>query len=587
MTKTRLPAIGRAGLRLAAAVVLTAAAFGVATAQTAAGVPAPVKRPPFDYILDYDAVNHPVIARGGMVASQNAVASKVGAAILARGGNAVDAAVATGLALSVTLPQAGNLGGGGFALIYIAKEKRTVALDYYPQAPLGMTTDLLRGADGKLDINKRYSALGVGVPGTVMGLWEMHQRYGRLPWRDLVKPAVDLARGGVIVTDELVYGLNLQRDALMLDEPTRRALFKADGGAYRPGETLRQPELAWSLAQVRDHGARAFYAGELGRRVLAGVRASGGVLSQSDLSSYRTRWSEPVGCRYRGVEIAYAPPPSAGVLLCQLMNVLESFPIASYEQNSVQALHVTAEAMKLVFADRARFMGGYPQYEPPSRGLISKAYAAQQAKRIRLDKAMAEDVAPGDPLLFESRDTTHFSIADRDGNVVSNTYTLGSSYGAHVMAPGTGFFLNDALANFNWSGDEPANQPAPGKRVITTITPLIAYRDRRPWLVSGSPGGTRIISSMAQLLMNLIDHKLNIAEATQRPRIFQAASNTPIEFEPGFTPDTLRLMEAMGHRTRKSLTMGSTQSIAIEDDVFYGAADTRRPDSLAVGVDGR
>lgn len=586
MIPTLPPALRRAGLRLAAVVLSTIVAFGVAAAQSAPKpTAAPLKRPPFDYILDYDAVNHPVIARGGMVASQNAMASRVGAAILAQGGNAVDATVATAMALSVTLPQAGNLGGGGFALIYIAKERRTVALDYYPQAPLATTGDLLRGADGKLDPDKRYSYLGVGVPGTVMGLWEMHQRYGRLPWRQLVEPAVALARDGLTVTDELVYGLNLQREALVLDASTARNLFKADGSVYRPGDTLRQPELAWSLAQVRDHGAKAFYEGELGRRVVDGVRGGGGVLSREDLAGYRTRWSDPVGCSYRGVQIDYAPPPSAGVLLCELMNVLERFPIASYGHNSVQALHVSAEAMKLVFADRARFMGGYPQYAPPVAGLTSKAYAARQAERINLDKAMAADVAPGDPLLFESRDTTHFSVADSEGNVVSNTYTLGSSYGAHLMAPGTGFFLNDAMANFNWSNDEPANRPEPGKRVVTTITPLIAFRDRKPWLVSGSPGGTRIISSMAQLLMNLIDHKLNIAEATQRPRIFQAASNTAVEFEPGFTSDTLRLMEGRGHRTRSSLTMGSTQSILIEQGVFYGASDTRRPDSLAIGID--
>jgi len=586
MTPTLPPVVRRAGRRLAAAVLSTVAAFGVAVAQTPSQTtPAPLKRPPFDYILDYDAVNHPAIARGGMVASQNAVASRVGASILAKGGNAVDAAVATAMALSVTLPQAGNLGGGGFALIYIAKEKRTVALDYYPQAPLATTGDLLRGADGKLDPDKRYSYRGVGVPGTVMGLWEMHERYGRLPWRQLVEPAVALARDGLTVTDELVYGLNLQREALILDAPTRQNLFKADASVYRPGEILRQPQLAWSLAQVRDQGAKAFYAGELGRRVVDAARAGGGVLSREDLAAYRTRWSEPVGCSYRGVQIDYAPPPSAGVLLCELMNVLERFPIASYGQNSAQALHITAEAMKLVFADRARFMGGYPQYAPPAKGLTSKAYAAQQAQRIDPDKAMAADVAPGDPLLFESRDTTHFSVADREGNVVSNTYTLGSSYGAHVMPPGVGFFLNDAMANFNWSNDEPANRPEPGKRVVTTITPVIAFRDQKPWLVSGSPGGTRIISSMAQLLMNLIDHKLNIAEATQRPRIFQAASNTAVEFEPGFSVDTLRLMEDRGHRTRNTLTMGSTQSIVIEEGVFYGAADTRRPDSLAAGVD--
>lgn len=558
------------------------AAWAVASGALAA----PPKAPPrYDYILDYDAIHHPVIARRGMVVSQNAVASKVGAEILARGGNAVDAAVATGFALSVTLPQAGNLGGGGFALIHVAKEGRTYALDYYPQAPLGTTKDLLRGADGKLDPAKRYSHLGVGVPGTVLGLAQMHARHGRLPWREVVEPAVRLASDGIRVTDELVYGLGLQREGLTMDPPTRASLFKDDGGVYRPGEVLRQPDLAWSLRQVRDQGPSAFYGGELGQRVAAGVRAGGGVLSMEDLRAYRVRWSDPVACDYRGVQVAYAPPPSAGVLLCGLMNILERFPIADYGQNSTQALHVTAEAMKLVFADRARFMGGYPHYAPPARGLTSEAYAAERAKLIDPSRAMAAQALPGDPLLFESRDTTHFTVADAEGNVVSNTYTLGSSYGAHVMAPGTGFFLNDAMANFNWSSAEPANQPAPGKRVITTITPVIAFRDGKPWLASGSPGGTRIIPAMAQLLMNVIDHRLNIAEATARPRIFQAASDTPVEFEPGFPPDMLKLMEMRGHKTRQSLTMGSTQSIVIEQGVFHGGSDTRRPDNLAVGVD--
>jgi len=419
----------------------------------------------------------------------------------------------------------------------------------------------------------------------VLALTEMHRRYGKLPWRELAQPAVDLATNGIRVTDELVYGLNLQREALTLDAPTRTSLFKPDGSVYRPGETLRQPDLAWSLAQVRDHGAPTFYRGELGRRVVSGVQAGGGVLSMADLAAYRVRWSEPVTCDYRGVRIAYAPPPSAGVLVCGLMNVLAQFPMADYGQNSAQALHVTAEAMKLVFADRARYMGGYPHYSPPVRGLTSKSYAAVRAKAIDPHKAMASHALPGDPLLFESRDTTHYVVADAEGNVVTNTYTLGSSYGAHVMSPGTGFFLNDAMANFNWSNAEPANQPAPGKRVMTTISPVIAFREGKPWLASGTPGGTRIISAMAQLLMNVIDHKLNIAEATARPRIFQSASDTPVEFEPGFPSDMLKLLEARGHRTRASKTMGSTQSVVIENGVFYGGSDTRRPDNLAVGVD--
>lgn len=552
-------------------------------AQPAAAAPPAVA----NYILDYDAIHHPVLARGGMVVSQNAVASQVGADILARGGNAVDATVATGLALAVTLPRAGNLGGGGFMLVYLAKEKKTLAVDYYGQAPAATDARLLAGPDGKLDPAKRYSHKGVAVPGTVKGLYEIHRQYGRLPWRQVVEPAVRLAADGLTVTDDMTYGTEVFRESLKGDGPSVRALYRADGRAYQPGERLRQPDLAWSLRQIRDGGADAFYRGELGRRVVAGVQAGGGVLSLEDLAGYRIRVEEPLWCDYRGTPVAYMPPPAAGVLLCELMNIVERYPMAQYGQNSVQGLHVLAEAMKLVFADRARFMGGWPQYRPPVAGLSSKAYAAERAKLIDLERAMAAKVAPGDPLTFESRDTTHYSVADAEGNVVSNTFTLGSSFGARVMAPGTGFFLNDAMANFAWGADEPANAPEPGKRVISTITPIIAFRDGKPWLASGTPGGTRIISAMAQLLVNVVDHRLNIAEATQRPRIFQAASDTPVEFEPGFPVDMLRLMEARGHKAAPALTMGSTQSIQIDNGVFQGAADTRRPDARAVGVDSR
>lgn len=538
-----------------------------------------------EYILDYDAIHHPVMGRKGMVVSQNEVASQVGADILRQGGNAVDAAVATGLALAVTLPRAGNLGGGGFMLVHLAKEKRTLAVDYYGQAPAATDAALLAGANGKMDPAKRYSHRAVAVPGTVKGLYEVHRQYGKLPWKKLVEPAAKLAADGLILTDDMTYALDVYRDGLLADAPSAKALYKAGGATYAPGERLKQPDLAWSLRQIRDGGADAFYRGELGRRVVAGVQAGGGVLTQEDLAGYQIRISEPLWCDYRGTPVAYMPPPAAGVLLCELMNIVERYPMAEYGQNSVQSLHVTAEAMKLVFADRAKFMGGWPQHQPPVGGLSSKAYAAERAKLIDLGKAMDQKVSPGDPLLFESRDTTHYSVADAEGNVVSNTFTLGSSFGAHVMAAGTGFFLNDAMANFAWGGDEPANAPEPGKRVISTITPLIAFKDDKPWLVAGTPGGTRIIPAMAQLLSNVVDHKLNVAEATQRPRIFQAASDTPIEFEPGFPIDMLKLMEAKGHKTRTSLTMGSTQSIMIENGVFEGGADSRRPDAAAVPVD--
>lgn len=556
--------------------VAVLAAAGLAAQPAVARSPAPANA---DYILDYDAIHHPAIGRKGMVVSQNQLASEVGAEILRKGGNAVDAAVATGLALAVTLPRAGNLGGGGFVLLHLAKEKKTLAIDYYGQAPAATDGKLLSGTDGKLDTAKRYSFKAVAVPGTVKGFYEIHRQYGKLPWRDLVEPAVKLAADGVRLTDDMTYALEVYRPALTADPASNQAMYKTGGASYAPGERFRQPDLAWSLRQIRDGGADAFYRGELGRRMVAGVRAGGGVLAMSDLADYQIRVQEPLWCDYRGVPVAYMPPPAAGVLLCELMNIVERYPMAEYGQNSVQSLHIVAEAMKLVFADRSRFMGGYPQYQPPVVGLSSKAYAAERAKLIDPAKAMGEKVLPGDPLTYESRDTTHFSVADAEGNVVSNTFTLGSSFGAHVMAPGTGFFLNDAMANFNWSNPEPANAPAPGKRVISTITPLIAFKDDAPWLVSGTPGGTRIISSMAQLLINVVDHRLNIAEATQRPRIFQAASDTPVEFEPGFPVDVLRLMEARGHKTKPTLTMGSTQSILIQDKRFEGAADTRRPDA--------
>lgn len=538
-----------------------------------------------EYILDYDAIHHPVMARKGMVVSQSEIASRVGADILRKGGNAVDAAVATGLALAVTLPRAGNLGGGGFMLIHLAKENRTLAVDYYGQAPAATRPDLLVGGDGKLDPAKRYSHRAVAVPGTVKGFYEVHRQYGRLPWRDLVEPALKLAADGIILTDDMVYATDVYSPALLADAPSAQALYKPGGVNYAPGARLKQPDLAWSLRQIRDGGADAFYRGEVGRRVVAGVQAGGGVLTHKDLADYQIRIQQPLWCEYRGVPVAYMPPPAAGVLLCELMNIVERYPMADYGQNSVQALHVTAEAMKLVFADRARFMGGWPQYQPPVQGLSSKAYGAERARSIDLDKAMDKAAMPGDPLTFESRDTTHFSVADAEGNVVSNTFTLGSSFGSHVMAPGTGFFLNDAMANFSWSGSEPANAPEPGKRVISTITPIIAFRDGKPWLASGTPGGTRIIGAMAQLISNVVDHKLNIAEATSRPRIFQAASDTPVEFEPGFPIDMLKLMEAKGHKAKPSLTMGSTQSIMIEDGVFEGGADSRRPDAGVAAVD--
>ncbi len=569
--------------RLAALLLLLAPAAAQVGATPAQAQAAP-GRPAQDYIIEYDSIHHPVISRLGMVVSQNDVASRVGSEILARGGNAVDAAVATGFALAVTLPRAGNIGGGGFMLVHLAREKRTVAIEYYDEAPAALRSDTLRGADGKLDPLKRYSFRGVGVPGTPLGLYEAHQRYGKLPWRMLLEPAIELAKRGMVVTDDLSNILERQRGQIGRDAEARQ-LFLPGGAAPLPDTILKQQDLAWSLEQLRDHGANAFYRGAIARRLVAGVQAGGGLITLDDLARYRVRESEPLWGSYRGRRIAYMPEPSGGIFLAELMNLLEQFDLAAMGQNSADSLHIIAEASKLVFADRARFAGGYPGYAPP-RGLADKGYAAQRAKAIAMARSLGPDaVSAGNPFGEESRDTTHISVVDADGNAVSNTFTLGSDFGAKVVAPGTGFLLNDALANFAWSGPHASaspNAPAPRRRAVSTISPVMVFDQDRPWIVSGTPGGTRIFSAMAQLLSNIIDHRLNVAEATARPRVFQGTADSPLEFEPGFPRDMLTLLRQRGHVATDTATMGSTQTILIEPNRLLGAADTRRPDAAAI-----
>lgn len=562
-------------------------AIGAGTAQ-AQGSAAAVAPGAASYIIEYDAIHHPTIAARGMVVSQNAIASEVGRAVLAKGGNAVDAAVATGLALAVTLPRAGNLGGGGFMLVYLAETRQTLAIEYYGAAPRGITPTLLTGPDGKLDPDKRYSYRGVAVPGTPAGFYFAQRKYGKLSWRSVVQPAIDLARSGVFVSDDMAYAFRIKAPELVRDPVAARTVYHR-GRPYQRGERLVQKDLAWSLEQLRDHGADALYRGEIGKRIVAASTANGGILTAQDLADYRIKAQEPLWTTYRGVKIALMPPPAAGVLLGELLNLIETFPMRDLGQNSSDSLHVLAESSKLMFADRRRYMGGYPDYVVPSKGLLSKAYAKDRAAAIRMEASLpAVSLTPGDPVGFASRDTTHFSVVDRYGNAVSNTFTLGSDFGAHVMAPGTGFFLNDAVANFSWdaaqAAAEPANAPAPGKRVISTISPVIAFKDDKPWILSGSPGGTRIMPTVAQVLVNVIDHGLNIGEATERPRLFQDDRGA-LELEPGFPRDIARLLAARGHRVTEGLTMGSAQSILIEEGLLHGGVDTRRPDAAAIGLE--
>lgn len=544
-------------------------------------------------IVAYDQIHKPQVGRGGMVVSQNAIAARIGADILRRGGNAVDAAVAVGFALAVTLPRAGNIGGGGYMLVHMAakdgRPAQDIAIDYYGQASRHTTVDLLVDAQGKVDQAKVMSMKGVATPGTVAGLWEAHRRFGSLPWKDLIAPAIALAERGVPLSDDEAEAQSAQRKLMADDAAATATFFKADGSAYRPGEMFRQTALGATLRAIATRGRDGFYTGPVATRLAAGIRAGGGVIDAQDLAAYRPIVSAPIWSSYRGRRIAYMPPTASGVSVAEAMNILETFPVAEAQWGSVANLHLLSETMKIVSTDR-RLVGGGPDWRTPATGLASKGYARERAALIRPDRSLgAADLPDGNPYPHESRDTTHFSVADAAGNAVSNTYTLSASYGAHVVAPGTGVLLNNSLGNLAWSrtgsrGDRAATQPGPNKRVGSTITPLIVFDGDRPWLVTGTPGGGYIIATMVQLLSNVIDHRLNVAEAAERPRINQGGGDAPLELETGFSPDIVPLLEARGHKVRPSNTMGSIQSIMIDGDRFLGAADTRRPDAAAIAV---
>ena len=575
-------------LAVATAVLLAAPAMAQqASVQQPGGQTRPAVGSGGD-IVNYGQIHSPVVGRGGMVVSQSALATQVGVDILKQGGNAVDAAVAVAFAEAVTLPRAGNIGGGGYMIVHMAatadRPAQDVAINYYGTAPRATTPDFLLDDSGKFDRRAPSSFRNVSVPGTVAGMWEAHKRFGVLTWAQVVAPAVKLAEDGVILSDGEADATAGRASVLATDPGAREAYLKADGTPYRAGERFKQPQLAWSLRQVQQGGADAFYRGELAKKIVEGVRAGGGIMDEKDLADYRADVTAPIWSTYRDHRIAYMPPTASGVSVAEGLNLLEHFPMRDLRWGSVDSLHLISEAMKIVSSDR-RLIGGAPQWTTPAQGLASKEFAAERVKLIRMDRSLAAaDIPEGNPYPYESQDTTHYSVADAHGNAVSNTYTLSNSYGAHVAPVGTGILLNNSLDNFSWGRNGEPNSPAPGKRLGSTITPMIVFDDENPWLVTGTPGGGYIIATMVQLISNVIDHQLNIAEAAMRPRLNQGGGDSPLELEGGFSPDVERLLRERGHTVRPSMTMGSTQSIMIEGDRFLGAADTRRPDALALGV---
>jgi gamma-glutamyltranspeptidase/glutathione hydrolase len=546
-------------------------------------------------IIDYGSRFHPVVSDKGMVVSQSMLASQIGADILAQGGNAIDAAVATGFALAVTLPQAGNIGGGGFMLVYLAEQKRTIAIDYREVAPRSAVRDLFLDELGEVDVSKaRFSHASAGVPGSVAGLVHALENYGNLPLSAVLKPAIELAEKGITVTQPLAYSLRHAEQRLRKWPASAGYFFREDGSLLRPGDRWQQKDLAVTLGKIASQGRDGFYKGSVADKIVAQMHQHGGLISLEDLANYKVVERKPVTGTYRGYTIAAMPPPSSGgVHLVQMLNILEGWELNKLGHNSADYLHRLIETMRRAYADRSEYLGD-PDFHPvPVAQLIDKAYAKTLRQGINPDKASASsDIAPGLKTPYESPQTTHFSTWDEAGNVVSNTYTLNFSYGSGISVAGAGFLLNNEMDDFSAKPGVPnaygliggtANAIEPHKRPLSSMTPTIVFKQGQPAFTTGSPGGSTIINTVLQTVLNVVDFEMNIAEAAAAPRIHHQWQPDKVFVEPGLNSDTQRLLSAKGHKiVPSSRVIGRTQTISSDGEHTYGANDTRWPGGGAV-----
>ncbi|MDY0073453.1 MAG: gamma-glutamyltransferase [Thauera sp.] len=545
----------------------------------------------------YDAsfdVFHPVRARQGMVASEHRLASALGLQILQQGGNAVDAAVAVGFALAVVLPNAGNLGGGGFMLFHDAGQGRSHALDFREMAPAAAHRDLFVDAQGEIiDGASIYSHRAIGVPGTVAGLLQALERWGSLPRAAVIAPAIELAEQGFVVSDTLARMLAVQAQQLGR-WPATRAIFFRGERPLQAGERLVQADLARALRQIAEEGASAFYEGEIGRAIVAEMQQHRGLISMADLAAYRAVERPPVSGSYRGFEVISMPPPSSGgIHLLQMLNILEHFPLSQTGAGSAASLHWIAEAARLAYADRAEFLGDPDFVRIPQQGLTSKAYAAELAASIDANRARAmAEITHGNPGAHESEQTTHYSVVDAAGNMVGVTYTLNLNFGSGIVAAGTGILLNNEMDDFSAKPGVPnvyglvggeANAIAAGKRPLSSMMPTLVLKEGEPWLVTGSPGGARIITTVLQTVINAIDFGMNPAENAAAPRVHHQWQPDVLRIEKGLSPDTLNILSGLGHRIELKAAMGRTQTIQRSDTGWQGYSDPRNPDGATLG----
>ena len=541
----------------------------------------------------------PAPAKNGMVVSSHYLGSEAGNEVLKKGGNAVDAAVATAFALAVTLPSAGNIGGGGF-LVYHGADGSNTCFNFREKAPAAATETMYLNQDGELIKGLNHQgALSVGVPGTVAGLWKAHQKYGKLAWADLVQPAIDLAEKGHPSTWRNQKFLErMQTEKAPIYAATKKAFLKNGISPYEPHELWKQPDLAATLKRIQKEGKDGFYKGKTAKLIAQFMKKHNGLITEKDLANYEAAEQKPIHGTYRGYDVyGMSPPSSGGVAIVEMLNILEGYDLKEIGHNSALYLHLLTESMRAAFADRAEHLGD-PVFNPdmPVDRLISKAHADKIRPTISWFKAMESDSSKFNQVLFEeSEETTHFSIVDAAGNAVSMTYTLEYSYGSRITVEGAGFLLNNEMGDFNplpgttnskgLIGTKP-NLVAPGKRMLSSMSPMIIAKAGKPVLVIGSPGGRTIINTSLQVILNVLDHGMTIGQAVEAARIHHQWLPDVTSFEKfGISPDTQKLYEMMGHTVRFRNTQGQAMGVYIdqEEGLLFGAADTRSFDSRAVG----
>ena len=547
-------------------------------------------------VLNKESITHPVVGLEGMVVTQHYLASEVGEAILNKGGNAYDATIAVAFALAVVLPRAGNIGGGGFTVLYNSSDQSFRSLDYREKAPLAASKNMYLDKNG--DVISNLSTLGykaIAVPGTVDGMWELHKKYGSMDWKELIVPSIKLAKEGFKVSPLMADTLNRNYESLSKFSETKKIFFKENPVKFN--SLLIQKDLAKTLEKISNNGRNGFYKGDVAQKIVADMKRNDGLITFDDLENYKSKWRKPLIRKYKNFEVITMPPPSSGGLhLIQMLNILENFDLKSMKHKSPSYVLLLNEVMKYAYADRSQYLGDPDYVDVPVNKLISKDYAENISKKITIDSVTkSDDIKAGMYIDLESDETTHFSIADKFGNLVSTTYTLNSSFGSKVVIAKTGILMNNEMDDFSSAPGVPNqfgllgekfNEIQPSKRPLSSMTPTIVFKNNSPFLIMGSPGGSRIITAVLQNFLNIAEFEMNLADSINKPRVHQQWYPDLLFLEKGFDELHAEKITELGQEVYFMDPGTALESIMIKNNYFYGYGDTRRPDSKAIGVNG-